>query len=144
MASRAASVNFQFGRQSCFQSHADVWVTEMEHLRRVRHAKRHGAENVVPLSVNEGAQVNGAVVGATKLPESCGRISISGFICKFCTVSASEGGRGDRAGETDRVGKAITCERSEGVQTAGPITGDARRTSFAEGNVDEGEALDMT
>ena len=48
MASRAASVNFQFGRQSCFQSHADVWVTEMEQLRRVRHAKRHGAENVVP------------------------------------------------------------------------------------------------
>ena len=40
-------MNFQFGRQSCFQSHADVWVTEMEQLRRVRLVKRHGAENVV-------------------------------------------------------------------------------------------------
>ena len=35
-------------------------------------------------------------------------------------------------------------ERSEGVQTAGPIGGDARRSSVAEGNVNEGEALDMT
>ena len=47
MASRAASVNIQFGRQSRFQSHEDVWVTEMEQLRRVRHAKRRGVENVV-------------------------------------------------------------------------------------------------
>ena len=84
------------------------------------------------------------MAGATKLPESWGRISISGFSCKLCTVGASEEGRGDRTGETDRGGKAITCERSEGVQTAGPMTGDARRTSFAEGNVNEGEALNMT
>ena len=39
----------------------------MEQLRRVRLVKRHGAS---ALSVNEGAQVDGAVVGATKLPES--------------------------------------------------------------------------
>ena len=40
-------MNIQFGRQSRFQFHEDVWVTEMEQLRRVRHAKRRGADNVV-------------------------------------------------------------------------------------------------
>ena len=57
---------------------------------------------------------------------------------------ASEGSRSDRAGETDRAGEAIIGERSEGVQTAGPIGCDARGTSVAEGNVNEREALDMT
>ena len=57
---------------------------------------------------------------------------------------ASEGSRSDRTGEIDRAGEAIIGERSEGVQTAGSIGGDARRTSAAEGNVNEGEALDMT
>ena len=80
------------------------------------------------------------MAGATKLSESWGRISISGFSCKLCTVGASEESRSDRTGERDR---AITCERSEGVQTVGPIDGDARRTSVADGNVGEGEALDM-
>ena len=84
------------------------------------------------------------MAGAAKLPESWGRISISGFSCKLCTVGASEESRSDRTGETDRAGKAITCERSEGVQTVGSIDGDARRTSVADGNVGEGEALDMT
>ena len=57
---------------------------------------------------------------------------------------ASEGSRSDRTGETDRAGEAIIGERSEGVQTAGPIGCDARGTSVAEGNVNEREALDMT
>ena len=47
-------MNIQFGRQSRFQSHEDVWVTEVGQLRHVRHAKRHGAENVVPSLLTKG------------------------------------------------------------------------------------------
>ena len=59
-------------------------------------------------------------------------------------MGVSEESRSDRSGKTDRAGEAITVERNEGVQTGGPLSGDARRTSVAGGNVGEGEALDMT
>ena len=41
-----------------------------------------------------------------------------------------------------RAGEAVIGKRSEAVQTAGPIDGDARRTSVSEGNVNEEEALE--
>ena len=59
-------------------------------------------------------------------------------------MGVSEESRSDRSGKTDRAGEAITVERSGGVQTGGPLSGGARRTSVADGNVGEGEALDMT
>ena len=59
-------------------------------------------------------------------------------------MGVSEESRSDRSGKTDRAGEAITVERSEGVQTGGPLSGDARRTLVAGGNVGEGEALDTT
>ena len=41
-------MNIRFGRQICFQYQEDVRVTKkMGQLRRVRHAKRRGDENVV-------------------------------------------------------------------------------------------------
>ena len=77
------------------------------------------------------------MVVATELRGGGGRISILEGTDEVCTVkSASEGSRSDRTGETDRAGEA--------VQTAGSIDGNARRTSVKEGNVNEGEALDMT
>ena len=95
--------------------------------------------------MNEEAQVSGAVVVATELRGGGGKISILECTGEVCTVKgASQGSRGDRTGEIDRAGEAVIGERSEAVQTAGPIDGDARRTSVAEGNVGEGEALDMT
>ena len=59
-------------------------------------------------------------------------------------MGVSEESRSDRSGKTDRAGEAITVERSEGVQTGGPLRSDARRSSVADGNVGEGEALDIT
>ena len=41
------------------------------------------------------------------------------------------------------TGDYIEGERSEGVQTSGPMGGDAGRTSAAEGKVNEEASLDM-
>ena len=85
------------------------------------------------------------MVTATELRGGGDRISILECTGEVCTVKgASEGSGSDRTGETDRAGEAVIGKRSEAVQTAGPIDGDARRTSVSEGNVDEGEELDMT
>ena len=45
---------------------------------------------------------------------------------------------------SDRIGEAVEGKRGEAVQTAGPIGGDAGRTSVSEGKVNEEEALDIT
>ena len=41
------------------------------------------------------------------------------------------------------TGDCVGGERSEGVQTSGPMGGDAGRTSAAEGKVNEEASLDM-
>ena len=86
------------------------------------------------------------MVKATELRGGGGRISILECTGEICTVvkGASEGSGIDRTGETDRAGEAVIGKRSEAVQTAGPIDGDARRTSVSEGNVNKEKALDMT
>ena len=44
----------------------------------------------------------------------------------------------------DRTDDSVEGERSEAVQAAGPISGDAGRTSVSEGKVNEGESLHIT
>ena len=42
------------------------------------------------------------------------------------------------------TGDSVEGERSEAVQAAGPVSGDAGRTSVSEGKVNEEESLDIT
>ena len=64
------------------------------------------------------------------------------------TATELQGGEGiasifERTLKID-TGASVEGKRSEAVQAAGPIGGDAGRTSVSEGKVNEEESLDIT
>ena len=76
---------------------------------------------------------------ATELQGGEGRASIFESTLKIDT------GRGvTKSIVRDRTDDSVEGERSEAVQAAGPISGDAGRTSVSEGKVNEEESLDIT